>query len=130
MELEKGGQSLNMKAFTYKKYGPPQVLSMEEVVTPVLKSNEVLIDVHALSLNPAQWHQLTASIWMLRLTNGLCAPKQQILGADVAGVVVGVGKNVNSFKVGERVFGRSFSGGLAEFTCLEENKTAKIPDCI
>ncbi len=120
-----------MKAFAYRKYGTPtDVLSLEEYPKPVPKENEVLIKVNAWSLNPAEWHRLRASIWMLRLSNGLWAPKQPILGADVAGVVVAVGGKVCSFKVGDRVMGRNFSVGLAEYACLAEGKTALIPEAI
>lgn len=120
-----------MKAFAYKKYGTPtDVLILEDYPKPVPKENEVLIKVIAWSLNPAEWHQLRASIWMLRLSNGLWAPKQPILGADVAGVVVAVGGKVRSFTVGDRVMGRNFSVGLAEYACLAEGKTALIPEAI
>ena len=119
-----------MKAYTYKKYGGPEVLNIEELPKPTPSNNEVLIEVKALSLNPAEWHQLKASIWLLRLKNGLFSPRQQILGADVAGVIVEVGKDVKSLSVGDKVFGRNFSGGIAEFTCLKEDKAAKIPNNI
>lgn len=120
-----------MKAFAYRKYGAPSdVLQLEEFPKPLPKENQVLIKVNAWSLNPAEWHRLRASIWMLRLSNGLWAPKQPILGADVAGVVVAVGGKVRSFKVGDRVMGRNFSVGLAEYACLAEGKTALIPKAI
>ncbi|MBX2873384.1 MAG: NAD(P)-dependent alcohol dehydrogenase [Saprospiraceae bacterium] len=117
-----------MKAFVYRKYGhPKEVLKMEEWPKPTPKGNEVLIKANAWSLNPSEWHRIKASIWMLRLSNGLRAPKDPILGADIAGVVVEVGREVRSFQVGDRVVGRNYLGGLAEYACLEEDKTARIP---
>ena len=116
-----------MKAFTYKKYGTSEVLQQSEVAIPKPRPNEILIKVAALSLNPAEWHKLRASLWVLRLSTGLFKPKNQILGADVAGVVTEVGSNVRSFKVGDKVLGRNYSGGLATYTCVEANKAAKIP---
>lgn len=117
-----------MKAFIYQKYGSPDLLELKEVFKPVPKDEEILIEVEAISLNPAEWHQLRGSIWLIRLSNGLLKPRKPILGADIAGIVEAVGKNVTSFKVGDRVFGRNTEGGLAEYACLAENQAALIPD--
>lgn len=119
---------LILKAYTYYTYGEPDVLQLEEVATPTLKPNEVLVQTKALSLNPAEWHLLTASFWMLRLSTGLSRPKNPILGADVAGTVVAIGENVTAYKKGDRVFGRNLSGGLAEYCCMNEFDLALIPD--
>lgn len=119
-----------MKAYIYRKYGNPEVLCLEEVEKPVPNENEILVKAFALSINPAEWHRLTASFWLLRLSTGIFAPKHQILGADVAGIVVAIGKGVKNFKEGDRVFGRCMSGGLAEFNCLKETSAAKIPKSI
>jgi NADPH:quinone reductase-like Zn-dependent oxidoreductase len=117
-----------MKAFVYHKYGlPKEVLSLQEVAQPQPKDDEVLINVAALSLNPAEGHLLSASIWMVRLTTGLWKPKNPIPGADLAGTVVAVGEKVKSFKVGDRVFGRTNTGGLSELACLSEKSAALIP---
>jgi NADPH:quinone reductase-like Zn-dependent oxidoreductase len=117
-----------MKAYTYHTYGPPDVLKLEEVDVPKPRANEICIQTRALSINPSEWHKLTASFWMLRLSTGLSQPKQPIPGADVAGTVVGLGENVTRFKKGDRVFGRSLSGGLAEYCCIDQLAAALIPD--
>jgi NADPH:quinone reductase-like Zn-dependent oxidoreductase len=117
-----------MKAYYYYQYGTPEVLRLEEVEIPQPRNNELLIQLKALSINPAEWHKLTASFWLLRLSTGLFRPKNPGLGADVAGTVVAVGKNVTKFREGDRVFGRGLSGGLAEYCCLDESVVAKIPD--
>jgi NADPH:quinone reductase-like Zn-dependent oxidoreductase len=119
---------LIMKAYTYYTYGEPDVLQLDEVTTPTPKPNEVLVQTKVLSLNPAEWHLLTASFWMLRLSAGLSRPKNPILGADVAGTVVAIGENVTAYKKGDRVFGRNLSGGLAEYCCMNESDIALILD--
>ena len=116
-----------MKAFGYQKYGSPDHLLLMELPQPEARENEVLIRVHALSLNPAEWHQLVGKIWVVRLAFGLFAPRRPVMGADIAGEVVAVGSKVQNFKVGDRVFGRNDTGGLAEYSCLEADKAALIP---
>jgi NADPH:quinone reductase-like Zn-dependent oxidoreductase len=76
-----------MKAYTYQKYGSPEVLELKEVFKPTPKDNEIQIKVEAISLNPAEWHQLRGAIWLIRLSNGLLKPGKPILGADIAGRV-------------------------------------------
>ena len=125
MEMENG---LKMKAYTYYNYGSPEVLHLEEVKRPIPEAHEVLIQTYSLSINPSELHKLTASFWMLRLSTGLSRPKNQILGADVAGTVISTGPNVKKFKAGDRVFGRSLYGCLAECCCIDESALASIPD--
>lgn len=117
-----------MKAFTYNEYGDPSVLKMEEVKIPTPKENEVLIQTKAISINPAEWHLLTASFWLIRLATGLSKPKNTILGGDVAGEIVSIGKNVKGFKTGDRIFGRGESGILAQFSTLNIENIALIPN--
>lgn len=116
-----------MKAYTQKVYGAPEVLTLEDTEKPIPGEKEVLVKVHALSVNPAEWHKLTGSVWLVRLSEGLMKPKNKILGADIAGTAEVVGKGVTGFRVGDRILGRCFTGGLAEYCCLEEGKSAKIP---
>ena len=119
-----------MKAIVYEKYGPPEVLQLQEVAKPAPKDNEVLIKVQAASINAADWHLLTADIFLVRLAMGLCKPKNNILGTDVAGLVEGVGKDVNSFKPGDAVFGDIFGhggGSLAEYVSAPQSTLALIP---
>ena len=95
-----------MKAIVYTKYGPPEVLQLKEVEKPTPKDNEVLIRIHAASLNAADWHLLRADPFLVRLmVGGLRKPKYKILGADIAGRVEAVGRNVKKFQPGDEVFG-------------------------
>ena len=94
-----------MKAIVYTEYGPPEVLQLKEVEKPTPKDDEVLVKVHAASANPADWHLMRAEPFLARLENGLLKPKNTKLGADVAGRVEAVGRNVTQFQVGDDVFG-------------------------
>ena len=79
-----------MKAIVYQKYGSPDVLQLKEVETPIPKDDEVLVKVHAASVNAGDWHLLRGKPYLLRLVYGLLKPKHKILGADVAGRVEAV----------------------------------------
>ncbi len=119
-----------MKAIVYTQYGPPDVLQLTEIEKPTPKDNEVLIKVHAASLNAADWHLLRAKPFLARLASGLLKPKNTILGADVAGRVEAVGSNVKQFKPGDEVFGDlsvSGWGGFAEYVCARESALALKP---
>lgn len=116
-----------MRAVVYRRYGPPEVLKVEEVERPVPKEAEVLVRVYASSVNPAQWYMMTG-LFLARIGNGLLKPKNIRLGADFAGVVEAAGRNVTGFKPGDEVFGGR-SGAFAEYVCVRENlvhKPAKI----
>jgi NADPH:quinone reductase-like Zn-dependent oxidoreductase len=113
-----------MKAIVYTKYGPPDVLQLKEVEKPTPKENEVLVKVHAASVNHPDWAFLRGKPFYLRLITGLLKPKNKILGADIAGRVEAVGGNVKQFQPGDEVFGdiSSFAwGGFAEYVCAREN---------
>jgi NADPH:quinone reductase-like Zn-dependent oxidoreductase len=117
-----------MKAIVYTKYGLPDVLKLKEVEKPAPKDDEVLIKVHAASLNAYDWHLLTADIFLVRLMGGgLLKPKNKILGADIAGRVEAVGRNVMQFRLGDDVFGDIGHGGFAEYACARENRLASKP---
>lgn len=120
-----------MKAIVYEKYGPPDVLQLTEVEKPVPKDNEVLIKVHAASLNAYDWHMLMADPFLVRLMGGgLLKPKNKILGADMAGRVEAIGENVSQFKPGDDVFGdlaRWGCGGCAEYVCAPEDALVLKP---
>ncbi|MBC7872258.1 MAG: NAD(P)-dependent alcohol dehydrogenase [Chitinophagaceae bacterium] len=117
-----------MKAIIYTQYGSPDVLQFKEVEKPTPKENEVLVKIHAASANPLDWHLMRAEPFLARLGNGLLKPKNPKLGADIAGQVEAVGKNVTEFKPGDKVFGDVFPGGFAEYVCASENNLALIPD--
>ena len=109
-----------MKAIVYTKYGSPDGLQLKEVVKPTPKDNEVLIKVHAASVNDWDWGLLRGKPFMNRLLFGLLKPKIKILGSDIAGRVEAVGRNVKQFQPGDEVFGDLSGcgwGGFAEYVC-------------
>ena len=119
-----------MKAIVYYKYGSPDVLKLKEMEKPAPKDNEVLVKVHAASANPADWHLMRAEPFLARLENGLLKPKTTRLGADVAGRIEAIGRNITQFQVGDDVFGSmplSGLGSFAEYICADENAVAVKP---
>jgi NADPH:quinone reductase-like Zn-dependent oxidoreductase len=117
-----------MKAIVYTKYGPPDVLELKEVEKPTPKDNEVLIKVHAVSVNLSDWENLRGKPLYARLS-GLRKPTKKILGSDVAGMVEAVGRNVTLFQPGDDVFGDLIMclGGFAEYVCAPEKALALKP---
>ncbi len=116
-----------MKAVIYEKYGSPDVLQIKEIEIPTPKDDEVLIKIHAASVNAYDWHFLTADIFLIRLmSGGLLKPKSPRLGADMAGRIEAVGKNIKAFKPGDEVFGM-VQGSFAEYACAPENALALKP---
>lgn len=117
-----------MKAITYYKYGSPDVLHMEEIAKPIPADNEVLIKIHATAANPLDWHIMRAAPVFVRFSMGLTAPKFNILGADIAGVVEAVGSNVLEFQPGDAVFGEIGKGGFAEYVTVKADQIALKPE--
>lgn len=116
-----------MKAIFRTTYGSADILELREIDKPVPKDDELLLKVHAASVNPLDWHILRGEPFLVRLMGfGLLKPKHQILGADMAGRVEAIGKNVTQFKVGDEVFGSSM-GGFAEYACIRESQAAAKP---
>jgi len=112
-----------MKAIVYHKYGSPDVLKLEEVAKPIPKDDEVLIKVHASSINDWDWGLLRGKPFANRLPY-LLKPKMSILGSDIAGQIETVGKNVKKFSPGDEVFGDLCGGSwgcYAEYVCAREN---------
>lgn len=91
-----------MQAIVYRRYGPPEVLTVEEVEKPVPAENEVLLKVRAAALNPLDWHFLRGSPYGMRFMSGLAKPKIQSFGIDVAGEVEAVGSGVRCSSRGTR----------------------------
>jgi len=119
-----------MKAIVRQRYGSPDILELKEVDKPTPKDNQVLVKVHAASVNPLDWHILRGQPFPIRMMGfGLLKPKNQILGADIAGRVEVVGKDVTLFKVGDEVFGMGM-GSFAEYACIREDKLALKPAAI
>jgi NADPH:quinone reductase-like Zn-dependent oxidoreductase len=129
LSIEKG--EIVMKAMVYHNYGSPDVLNLEEVEKPAPGDDELLISVHAAALNAADWRLLSADPFLVRLMGGgLLKPKNKILGADIAGRVEAVGRNVKQFQPGDEVFGDLSGcgwGGFAEYVCARENVLALKP---
>ena len=119
-----------MKAIVCRKYGSPDVLQLEELEKPTPKDDEVLLKVHAASANAGDWHLMRGEPFPVRLMFGLLKPRHKILGADVAGRVAAVGRNVSQFQSGDEVFGdisvRGF-GAFAEYVCVTENALVLKP---
>src|SRR6266851_549135 len=126
-----------MRAVVYDHYGPPDVLRIEEVARPTPKDDEVLIKIHAATVNRLDVHTREANrksgllvSALSRLVSGVRAPRQRILGSEFAGEVVEKGANVTDFKVGDRVFGNTGLrfGTHAEFTCVKQSaRIANMP---
>ncbi len=116
-----------MKAIVIEKYGSPDVLQFKEVERPTPKDNQVLVRVQAASANPLDWHLMRGEPFIARLMGtGLLKPKSSKVGADVAGRVEAVGKDVTQFKPGDEVFG-TCNGSFAEYACAREDRLALKP---
>jgi NADPH:quinone reductase-like Zn-dependent oxidoreductase len=117
-----------MKAVIYTQYGSPDVLHLSEVEKPTPKDDDVLVKVQAASVNALDWHLLTADIFLVRLMGmGPFKPKNSILGADIAGQVEAVGKNISRFRPGDQVFGNIGHGGFAEYALAPERNLELKP---
>jgi NADPH:quinone reductase-like Zn-dependent oxidoreductase len=109
-----------MKAIVFKEYGPPDLLRFNDIAKPTPKDDEVLVEVHAASVNYIDWQVLRGKSFLLRLLNGLRKPRHNVLGDDVAGRIESVGSKVNQFQPGDEVFGISDFGAFAEYACVKE----------
>lgn len=119
-----------MKAIVYHNYGSPDVLKLEEVQKPTPKADEVLVKIHAAATAAGDWHLLRADPFLVRLMYGLFTPKYKILGADVAGQVEAVGRNVTQFQPDDEVFGDLSLcgfGAFAEYVAAPERVLALKP---
>jgi NADPH:quinone reductase-like Zn-dependent oxidoreductase len=117
-----------LKAIVNATYGSPDVLRLIEVPKPVPADDEILVKVHAVSVNRSDWEGLIGKPLYTRM-NGLRKPRRQILGSDVAGTVEAAGKDHTDFQIGDQVFGEmeSYSGGFAEYVCTRGKDWALKP---
>src|SRR6187402_582222 len=117
-----------MKAVIYTEYGGPASLRLAEVPKPVPLDNEVLISVHAVSVNDWDFALLQPDLFN-RLMSGFSKPKRQIIGSDIAGRIETVGSSVTKFKPGDEVYGDLSGrwGGFAEYVCAPEDVLALKP---
>lgn len=123
-----------MKAIVYNRYGSPDVLDLEDVPKPVPGDNEVLVKIHAVSINSWDWDMLTGSPFEYRLFGGIIKPRnRKIHGCDVAGHVEAAGKNVKALHAGDEIFGdlsENGWGAFAEYICARENDLMLKPSCM
>lgn len=130
-----------MRAVLFQNYGSADVLELREVDNPVPADDDVLIRIHAASINEWDWSMLRGVPFVNRVSAGLFRPKELILGADVAGTVEAVGTNVKRFRPGDQVFGdlcaKSGSripeyrgGAFAEFVCAPEDTLMRKPAAV
>ncbi|MBI1742196.1 NAD(P)-dependent alcohol dehydrogenase, partial [Candidatus Acetothermia bacterium] len=117
-----------MKAIVYHKYGSPDVLELKEVDKPIPKDDEVLIKIHAVSVNRSDWEGLRGKPLYARI-GGLLKPRHRILGSDIAGRVEMAGRNNRQFQPGDEVFGEmsGYRGGFAEYVCASGRILALKP---
>lgn len=116
-----------MKAIVYERYGSPDALELREVEKPVPREHEVLVRVHAASVNSWDWDLLTGKPQIYRLMFGLFKPKHKIIGSDVAGKVEATGRGVKLFQPGDEVFGDISGigfGAFADYVCVPETLLA------
>src|SRR5215208_6733325 len=116
-----------MKAMVRDTYGPPEVLELRDIESPECADDEVLVRVRAAGVGRDVWHVMAGLPYPIRLAGfGFRAPKNPVIGSDVAGVVEAVGKNVTRFQPGDEVFGIG-KGSYAEYVCALEDKLAPKP---
>src|SRR5438552_2258757 len=124
--LDESRRCSHMKAIVLPEYGSPDALQFKEVGIPVPKVNEVLVKVHAASVNALDGHRLGQSALVRLFGNGLRKPKDPRFGVDLAGQVEAVGSAVTLFQPGDEVFGGGV-GAFAEYACAPESELARKP---
>ena len=117
-----------MKASLNTTYGPPEVLKITEVEKPQAKDNEVLIKIHATTVNRTDTGFRNPEYFLVRIFGGFFKPRNKILGTEFSGEVESIGKNARLFKPGDQVFGlNTFTFGThAEYICVNENKSIAL----
>ncbi|MFG3348277.1 NAD(P)-dependent alcohol dehydrogenase [Streptomyces sp. NPDC048018] len=115
-----------MKAWVQDRYGSADVLEFREVDVPVPRDHEVLVRVHAASVNARDWHLMRGDPYVARAALGLRRPRERTRGTDFAGVVTAVGGGVSRFRPGDEVFGEG-AGAFAEYVCAAQDAVERRP---
>lgn len=119
-----------MKAMVCQEYGPPDVLKLEEIDKPILKDDEMLVKVHAASVNTVDVFfrsGMKVFFGLSRFATGILKPKRKVAGFDVAGEIVQIGVAITKFKIGDQVYGIARTGSCAEFAKVSERGVAIKP---
>jgi len=121
-----------VKAVVYTQYGPPDVLQLKEIEKPVPKNNEILVKIHATTVNRTDCATIRAKPFFMRLVTGLFKPEKQTPGTEFAGQIETTGKSISLLKVGDKVFGfdDQGAGAHAEYLTVKEDKVMTIPENI
>lgn len=114
-----------MKGIVRRCYGTPDVVRYEDVPKPTPADNEVLVKVHAASVNPLDWHEMEGTPYLVRIGEGFGKPDDPRLGVDFAGTVEAVGKSVTRYKPGDEVFGGR-DGAFAEYVVVKEQRALAL----
>lgn len=115
-----------MKAIVHDTYGPPDVLRLAELAEPEPADDQVLVRTHAAGVDYGVWHLMTGLPLLVRAATGLRAPRNPVLGRDVAGTVAALGANVTTLRVGDEVFG-TCAGSFAEYVCVPATRCVPKP---
>jgi NADPH:quinone reductase-like Zn-dependent oxidoreductase len=118
-------EAMLMKAIVYRCYGSTDVLKFENIEKPAIEDDQVLVKVHAASVNPLDWHFMRGSPYFMRLMSGLGRPKESRLGVDFAGTIEAVGSGVTRFKPGDEVFGGT-TGAFADYVTVGEDRAVVL----
>ncbi|MHA2032639.1 MAG: NAD(P)-dependent alcohol dehydrogenase [Candidatus Kariarchaeaceae archaeon] len=122
--------NLNMKAVLHEKYGLPDILELKDIDKPIIEDDEMLVKVHASSVNTIDifFRQgIKVMFGLSRLASGIRKPNREITGFDVAGEIVEIGKDITKFKVGDKVYGVAKTGSCAEYAKVSEKGIALKP---
>jgi NADPH:quinone reductase-like Zn-dependent oxidoreductase len=115
-----------MQAVVYERYGPPEVLRLEQVARPVPNDDELLVKVRATTVTRTDTGLRSAEFFISRFVTGILRPRNKILGFEFAGVVEAIGPAVTGFKVGDEVFGAREYGAWAEFIAIKESASVAV----
>jgi NADPH:quinone reductase-like Zn-dependent oxidoreductase len=116
---------VSMRAIVHQRYGSADLLELREVDKPTVEVDQVLVRVHAASVNPADWHVMTGTPYLGRVQMGVRRPRSEVLGTDFAGTVEAVGENVTEFKAGDEVFGAR-TGAFADYLPVGQERAVAL----